>query len=91
VCNFLRLSSTVSVLGPYIILDTSSQTPSVYGHPTGFLFVFRRVHVVAKSALYLHVRLSACTSAACTGWLFVKFGIGDSYENLSKNPNLVKI
>jgi hypothetical protein len=36
--------------------------------------------------------LSVCISAAAsTGRIFVKFDIGDFYENLLRNPNLVKI
>ena len=39
----------------------------------------------------MSVRLSASISAVPTVRIYVKFGIGDFYENLSRKYNLVKI
>lgn len=45
-----------------------------------------RVRKVAETAYWIrHIHLSACTSAAPTGRIYVQFGIGDFCENLSKN------
>jgi len=39
-----------------------------------------------KSSYQLfHFGLSVCISAALTGWIFVKFDIGDIFEKLSGN------
>jgi hypothetical protein len=45
---------------------------------------FRCVRIVANISLVTSSRFSARTSAAPTGWISVKFGIGDFYENLSR-------
>jgi len=37
------------------------------------------------------VHLSSCINTAPSRQIFVKFNIGDFYENLSRTPNLVKI
>jgi hypothetical protein len=61
--------------------------------------IFRHVCIVTKSAhylLYVHpslcsaVCLSTCISMAPTGWISMKFDIGDFHENLLRNFNLVK-
>ena len=82
--SFLRPLSTASVLGPCIILDTSSQTPSVYGHSTYlFIFSFRRVHLDARSVyLASSYTSSACISTAPTGRISLKSYVGDFCENL---------
>jgi hypothetical protein len=57
---------------------------------------FRRIHVGRKKRLLassflsvcLCVCLSACISAVPTVRIFVKFSIGDFYENLSKKSRL---
>lgn len=54
-----------------------------------FMFVLRHVYITAKSACYVHdvhqcVLMFACISSAPTGWISVKFGIEDFYENLSR-------
>ena len=62
-----------------------------------FLFTFwGGLRIIANSACYLllvcpSVRLSACISASSTRRISVKFDTGDSYENLSRSPNLFKI
>jgi hypothetical protein len=50
---------------------------------------FMRVRIVAKTASSylshcLSVCLSACISAATTGWMFVKFDIGDFLKSVKK-------
>ena len=51
-----------------------------------------RARTVAKSVYWLlHLRPSACNSAAPSGRSFVKFKFRDFPENLSRTPNLVEI
>lgn len=50
---------------------------------------YKFVCVVAKNAYKLrHVNMSACITAAPTGRIFLKLGIGDFYDNLSSNSKL---
>ena len=44
-----------------------------------------RVHKIAKSDCYLHVRPSAWNNSAPTGRIFMKFYIWVFFENLSRN------
>ena len=44
-----------------------------------------------KKIVHMSVCLSACMSMTPTGWISVNFYIGESDENLPRNPSLVKI
>lgn len=47
---------------------------------------YKVVCVVAKNAYkHCHVNMSACITAAPTGQIFLKLGIGDFYDNLLSN------
>jgi len=50
----------------------------------GIYIIFRGFRVIVKKAYLLSVHLSAYVSAAPTAWIFMKFYVGDFYENLEE-------